>query len=178
MIPDFLLHLACAEFPTRQAAMKQAPYGNDRIIYEQPSEDDLSLIHHLDEIPYERLLKTQRREMTLTRLPSGFWAFLPTHPNDLAIVSEHKKKDIQFGKTQILCSECRDLPDWRLSKDDGNKIFDRLKIEVKRQVTYNFVDKVDQDKIYRIAYIESQLDDTAFGRLVVKISAAILYAEF
>ncbi len=98
MIPDHLLRLACAEFPTRQAAMNQAPYGNDRIIYTQPIKDDIALIHHLDNVPYERLFQIEKRELILRRLPSGFWAFLPTHSDDLVIIAEHKKNFFMLRK--------------------------------------------------------------------------------
>jgi hypothetical protein len=77
---------------------------------------------------------------------------LPTHPDDLAIVSEHKKRDLQFGQTHILCSECRHAPEIRLREDDGDRLFDHLKQDVKRKVTYDFSNVVNQDKIYRIAY--------------------------
>ncbi|MBW4674680.1 MAG: hypothetical protein KME52_11820 [Desmonostoc geniculatum HA4340-LM1] len=168
MIPQELLSLACREFPTYNQAIAASHFDGDSVEWAEAPEMP---VRSLDENPCLNFQIT-RRTMRVQQLPSGFWAWIPGHPDDLAIVAEHKREsNKKFGVTLLLTMEQIIAPEM------DEQCLQAARQGARRRLAYHFLENIQESKIYRTAYIERIGKIAHYGRIVDKISVGLLYAE-
>lgn len=171
-----LLRLCCQEFATEIAAENANPFGSYgfRHVIRYPVFDRLHEIAAINNVEPQNLIEYTEREIRLQQLPSGFWAWLPTHPEDIARVSEFKLSDIKFGQGMFLQADHR-VPLFykaKLEAEEKNHIFAMLKSEVLR----TFANTVSLDSIYKISISQHEGLTENFGGSWI-MSCRLIYCE-
>lgn len=174
MIPDYLLQLACAEFATRESAIKASPYGQGTIVWEQFVNRDplIEQAYQLNQIPLTSI-EVERRQLILRRLPSGFWAFVPDDADTIAIVAEHKQASSNFERTQMMYVVYR-LPifEERKNPDEFARRIEYATKTLRQQLMYKFAELVDEERIYRVSIVKTYRQQDIYKELVF----TLLYA--
>ncbi|MBD2019304.1 hypothetical protein H6F43_03790 [Leptolyngbya sp. FACHB-36] len=106
------------------------------------------------------------------QLPSGFWAWVPSHPEDLAIVAEHRKEQFEFGRAQYLYCQIEVVPE----DYQRTRICADIKRELKQEIGCRFLELMQSDKIYKTAISFREGRSTSFpGMFCVQIT--LIYSE-
>lgn len=171
-----LIQLCCQEFPTYESARKASGYNSDVIRYAEPMKIDFVAVK-------ESLLTSPAikvRTIAIQQLPSGFWGWIPDHPDDLAQVAEYKlQSSLSFCQTQII-QQTSFVDAWVLESSNGKEIQEGIKSDLRRNLFEEFWTQYGQnDRIYRISFLEqsgfSKEEEIPYP--VYKIGVAILFAK-